>query len=331
MCDIVISTMTKSQRKLLFWTAVLVFLVMSPLAVLYAVGYSFDFESHMFVKTSSLRFVANTNAEVFVNGKSWGGLSFFSKSLSKSRLLPGEYRIELRKPDFITWSKTIHLDPSQFTDFPRIVLTPQNLKADPIATISFDPQAIALESGSLMAVSRTINKAQKNQVLIPRVSLIDPGNASVSYVPTEQATSILRGVEFDRILPNYLDQAGHIIGDQLHIREFYGDGRVAWFNEKAVFITWPVATAFQPFIKAFTTSSPILFDEPIREVAWHNDGEHLYVLSGTSLYFVDIDFRGTIQKNLIQRNVQGKFAYSTEYKAIYWFNNNKLFKLNADF
>ncbi len=326
--------MTTRQRKLLFWTACGLFIVLSPLVALYSLGYSFDFETGMPVKTSSLRLSANTEANVRINGVSVGSTSFFSGSFSQSRLLPNQYMVELQKTGFRPWAKTVRLQPSEFMDFPKVILIPDEIKTELYATVSFDPKTLAVRGGELIVAGGPDIKKSKNQKPSPfpaQLTLITIPEAVVRLASANQIPTILDGIQFDKTLPSYLDQSGRPLIQPIHAREFPGDGRTAWFNDRSVFITWAVQTSYQPFIDAFTTSSPVIFNAPIREVVWHKDGEHLYVLAGESLYFIDIDFRGAIQKYVIATDISGTIAYSGDHDSLFVQKGRSIFRLNVDF
>src|SRR3990167_9933507 len=97
--------MSKKTRWVLFCIAVVIFFVASYMTVVYALGYRYDFVNHAFVSTGSLRIIANTEAEVYVNGKLSGKTSFLGDSFSQGRLLPRVYTVRLEREGFHAWQK----------------------------------------------------------------------------------------------------------------------------------------------------------------------------------------------------------------------------------
>ena len=129
--------MSKQTRWALFYTAVIVFLILSYAMVVFALGYQYDFVQNRFVRMGSLRVVANTGAEVYINNKLEGKTSFLSNNFSKGRLLPRIYTTRLEKDGYHTWEKKITVVAGFFTDVPKVVLLPLELPIEPAATSSF--------------------------------------------------------------------------------------------------------------------------------------------------------------------------------------------------
>ena len=109
----------------------------SYLTIVLSLGYRYDFRTWSFVHTGSFRVVANTGADVYVNDKRSGAMSFLGNSFSKSRLLPRIYGVRLQREGYVPWYKNIQIQEGFFTDIPKIVLLPQHLQSEVVATASF--------------------------------------------------------------------------------------------------------------------------------------------------------------------------------------------------
>lgn len=129
--------MSKKTRWFLFYLAVLVFLAVSYVTVVFALGYKYDFSNRVFVRTGSFRVVVNTGADVTVNGKHVGETSFLGDSFSKGRLLPRAYTVRLEREGYHPWEKRVLVAAGFFTDMPNIVLLPTALEKEVVATASF--------------------------------------------------------------------------------------------------------------------------------------------------------------------------------------------------
>lgn len=129
--------MSKRIRWVLFYSAVVIFLILSYVMVVFALGYQYDFVANRFVRMGSLRVVTNTSAQVYINNKLEGGTSFLSNNFSKGRLLPRIYTSRIEKDGYHTWEKKITVVAGYFTDFPKIVLLPLDITEEPAATSSF--------------------------------------------------------------------------------------------------------------------------------------------------------------------------------------------------
>ncbi len=140
--------MSRQTRILLFYLAILVFLVASFATVVFALGYRFDTDTWKFVRTGSLRVIANTSASYYLNDKLADKTSFFDESFSRNRILPKQYAIRAEKENYQTWRKTAIVTAGLFTDFPKVVLIPQMFEAETVASDSFEDVVAALASPS---------------------------------------------------------------------------------------------------------------------------------------------------------------------------------------
>src|SRR5437762_802097 len=120
--------MTKKSRRTLFYSFIVIFLVLSILIVFVAFGYGYDFAHNRLVKTGALGIKSNVGAHVFLNSKEQGQTSFFNNSFSKGHLIPGEYNLKLESDNYQGWEKKVQVEGGVYTDFSSIFLIPKNLK-----------------------------------------------------------------------------------------------------------------------------------------------------------------------------------------------------------
>lgn len=138
--------MSRKTRWILFCIAATVFLLLSHVMVVYALGYKYDFVAWKFVRTGSFRVIMNTSADVYVNTTLAGTTAFLSNSYSKGRLLPRTYDVRLEQSGYHPWEKKISITAGYFSDYPKIVLVPLELPVEPVASDSFGfpmPDAVA--------------------------------------------------------------------------------------------------------------------------------------------------------------------------------------------
>src|SRR3989344_5536924 len=118
--------MTKNTKRLFFYAAVVVFLILSYVVILYAQGYKYSFYDGKFQRTGAVALKVNTGAKVFLNDEVQGDTSFFSNIYSVDRLLPGNYKLSVRKDGYSFWQKKITVDGGFVVDFPEILLLPED-------------------------------------------------------------------------------------------------------------------------------------------------------------------------------------------------------------
>lgn len=120
--------MQKWQRKFLFWTFFLIFLIIGPNLLLYLQGYRFDFEKRKIVKTGGL-FIKTLpkEAEIYINRKFIKKTDFVFGSLFIQNLLPKKYEIEIKKEGFFSWKKNLEVKEQIVTEAKNIFLFPSDL------------------------------------------------------------------------------------------------------------------------------------------------------------------------------------------------------------
>lgn len=122
--------MSKIKKRVLFYFSVLIFIFLSILAVLTALGYAYNFSQERFVRTGSFGFKANTVAEVFINGKMEGQTSFLTNSFSIGRLKPGTYQIKIIGQATMPWQKRVEIQEGFFSYFPSVALLPAGMRPE---------------------------------------------------------------------------------------------------------------------------------------------------------------------------------------------------------
>lgn len=121
--------MKKHIRKILFWFIFLLFLVTTPVAVLYSQGYRFDQNRMIFVHSGSITLKPlPTSVNVFVDGKpqSTNNLDIINNSVTVGGLRPGNYQLRVASDGYGSWEKNVEVHSGLSTEFWNIVLIPDN-------------------------------------------------------------------------------------------------------------------------------------------------------------------------------------------------------------
>jgi len=119
--------MSRKTREILFYSSVTIFVLLSAVVLVLALGYRYDFIRNKFVKTGSLRLTVNTDASVYINDQLSGATSFLSNSFTKKFLLPRTYDVRIEKSGYFSWQKHIEVEAGIFGDFSSIVILPKKL------------------------------------------------------------------------------------------------------------------------------------------------------------------------------------------------------------
>lgn len=121
--------MTIRERKMLFILAVLLFIVISPIIILYSLGYDFDFFKNKVIPTGGLYLnIMPKGVKIFIDGKLEKenspyalGSGIFIKDLPEK-----SYTLEIKKDDYYDWKKEIAVKSSLVTEFKHVLLAKKN-------------------------------------------------------------------------------------------------------------------------------------------------------------------------------------------------------------
>ncbi|MGB9743141.1 MAG: hypothetical protein ACPLW9_00245 [Minisyncoccales bacterium] len=136
--------MTKKTRRLIFLTCFFLFVLITPVLILYSQGYRFDFQNKKLTQTGGLFLrVVPKRVDVYLNKKLWQKTDFFFGSVLIKNLLPKEYNIEIKKEGYHSWEKTLKIEKEKVTEAKNIILFPEDINfqilAEPVNGVWFSP------------------------------------------------------------------------------------------------------------------------------------------------------------------------------------------------
>ncbi len=118
--------MTLLTRRLIFYSLVIIFILATPPTILYAMGYSFDWQKMTLTQTGGFYFKSSpANAEILIDGQN-------DKTTPRliSRLLPKTYSVTVTKDGFYPWKKDLEVAPKLVTEARNIILFPKTLSPE---------------------------------------------------------------------------------------------------------------------------------------------------------------------------------------------------------
>lgn len=118
-------------RKFLFYILLIAYLLITPYAIMYALGYIVGPGKGDFINKTGLLSIESEpkGARVYVNGRR------FSRTTPSAvrDLLPGEYDVEVVKKGFERWSKKISVYSEKATRLEPVVLLPSNIETETLS------------------------------------------------------------------------------------------------------------------------------------------------------------------------------------------------------
>lgn len=127
--------MNKKTRTILFLVCFLIFILVTPLAVLYSQGYRLDFnpsEGWIRISQAGGLFLKVTprQVDVYVDDKLIKRTDFFFGSILVENLLPKKHKITVKKQDYHSWEKTLEIKEKQVVEIKNIILFPEQINVN---------------------------------------------------------------------------------------------------------------------------------------------------------------------------------------------------------
>lgn len=99
------------------------FFVIAPLLLLYSQGIRIEFGEQKILRTGGLYInVLQQSAEIYLDGTLQKKTSILSNSALIRNLLPKEYKIEVKKPGYFPWQKTLEIKEGEVVEAKNILL-----------------------------------------------------------------------------------------------------------------------------------------------------------------------------------------------------------------
>jgi len=107
--------LSKNKRTLYLIVLLIIFIVGSPILVLYSLGYRFG--ANFLVKTGGVTIrVIEPNVSIFINGEKKRESNFFQKTYFFQNIKPGQYSIRTEKDGKFTWETKVEVFPEYVTE-----------------------------------------------------------------------------------------------------------------------------------------------------------------------------------------------------------------------
>lgn len=260
-----ITTVTRKTKRTLFYSALVIFALLSYIVVLYAQGYKYSFSENKFLRTGAISLKANTGAGVSLDDNFHGNTSFFNSAYSIDRLLPKNYKISLQKDGFFSWQKTTSVEEGLVVDFPNILLLPEEGEEEQELFKEVDLLFKNLEPFPTVKPTPSLIQHPKGKLASPTPTVITEPEEE-SYLLDQK-----KGILFYNNKENFQEIANNVLGFQLSENK----NKLAWWNSNELWITWLNDQNYQPFHKKGDTELMVRFQIPIQNGAWFRGEDHV--------------------------------------------------------
>ncbi len=120
--------MSNKTRKIIFLSCFFLFIIITPLTILYSQGYRIDFEDRKIKQTGGIFLkIIPKRVDIYINEILEKRTDFFFGSALIENLLPKKYKIEIKKQGYHTWEKTLEIKEKEVTEARNVILFPENI------------------------------------------------------------------------------------------------------------------------------------------------------------------------------------------------------------
>ncbi len=142
--------MNLKVRRIIYITFIIIFLVISPLLISYALGYKYNFVKGRIEKTGVL-FIKSypKNSQIYLNEE----LQKRTTPTQLNRLLANNYEIKIVKEGYIPWTKTLPIYPQSTTFIEDVSLFKNNLEFTALAHGQYENLSISPDKTKLILMA----------------------------------------------------------------------------------------------------------------------------------------------------------------------------------
>ena len=234
-------------RRLIYIFFIIVFLVVSPLVILYTMGYRYNFGKQRIQKTGIIKITSlPRGAEIYLNGIK------YEKTATPAKIeyvLPGDYEIKLIKDGYFEWQKKLSVYENGTTFAEKIMLWKKS-EAETISTSTIIDSLISPDNNFIISIN------QNGEII-----LTDINSGLVGEISGGKNTIIAQ-------IKNY---------NQFALKEFSGDSRYLLLEaennkQKDYFVLDTVIKKYQKISNGDYNS-----------IKWNKQNNELYATSDNQL------------------------------------------------
>jgi len=324
--------MTRRIRHIILYFSISIFFLISPAVILYAWGYSFDFEKRKPVLTGGFYFTSiPREAQVYLDDKSKTQTPAFIK-----RLVPKIYQVRINKEGFHVWEKRMKIQSSLVTEAKDILLIPFNptlelirddLEKDFILKEFLLPQEPAeifyIEKPSFILYKTDQNNSFKEQISL---SPLPEGHEYQIIVSDHQKITVL-DQEGQLYLFNPESRSFELIAqDVLNVRFCDDNKKFLYFSSSEIWL-YSLTDLSRP--KNENQELITRLSQEIKDAVWYGKtNQHIVFITGEELKIIELDNRD--RRNIfdiIKIKDMSQVAYNPNDEQIYIVKNEELMKL----
>jgi len=283
--------MTRRTRRIILIGTVLFFVLATPMILLYAWGYSFDWQDKNVVLTGGLYLKSvPKKANVYINNQ-------IQKEITPAlikRLLPKEYQIRVEKEGYHSWQKNLKVESKIVTEAKNIFLIPINPNIE----------VVNQELPTNFSLDELI---EKSNVISEKNILLDKDNQL--YLLNSKTK------EFD------------LVNQNVQGFQFSSDNqKLLYYTPSEIWIHHLKESEQIADDKELITR----LSQKIKQAVWYKTNEHIIFSTEDNIKILELDNRGDQNIINITEAKAQEIAYSIRDNKLYFIQDNQLMGISLE-
>lgn len=265
--------MTRKTRRFIFYIFLILFIIFAFGIILYAQGYSFDWQTKSLFITGAFYFKSYPKeADIYINNEHRGQTNKFIK-----RLAPKEYDVKISKPDYYDWEKTLKISSKLVTEAKNILL----VKKNPVKTLTAENVKYFSISNDQKKIIYLTDKTTKE---------IDPAQQKIAD-PREIPTYS----QFALRLIDLVEKTDKQIYSMSGLKNL---SNISWsFDDKKLLLSFP---SDRYYILDLQNQFKVTDFNNLKNLSFHpQDSNKLYFLANDNLFIADLANNGSLPVSII--------------------------------
>lgn len=321
--------MTFRTRRIILTGTILFFIIVTPIALLYSYGYSFDWQKKKVVLTGGFYFKSlPKKADVYLNNKFKEKTPVFIK-----RLLPKEYQVKIIKDGYHSWQKSLRIESKLVTEVKNILLIPLNPEikvVDEALLIDF-----SLEEFTQIEESNNVFYIQEPSYILYKTNKENSFQEQISLTPlpinhqyqtfasiNEQIAVLDENKQLYLLNPEI--KTFQLINQNVQGLQFSNDNKLLYFTLSEIWVY---------YLNKENNQQELItrLSQEIKQAIWYNKtNEHIIFSVGQNIKITELDGRnGRNTNDLIELNFN-QMAYSEDDELLYLIKDKQLLSISLE-
>jgi len=305
-------------------------MLITPMIILYSLGYNFDWQEKKLVLTGGLYVkTIPKDATVYINDKQKKETPAFIK-----RLTPKYYQIKVAKEGFHDWNKKLKIESKIVTEIKNIVLIPINPEIEIINEKISDNFSLKEYVSEESIISDDIFYIQKPSFVVYKTDKDNSFQEQISLTPLpddqeyeiiisdDQQIAVLSSNR-DLYILNNETRNFELIKENVKQAQFSSDNRkLLYYTPNEIWIYYSNSNQQNKKIGEHELTTRL--SQEIEQAIWYESNQHIIFLVGKDIKIIELDSRDERNiTDIIKINTQ-EIAYSNENQLLYIIKDEKL-------